>query len=154
MDVRRTYQAAQLVRVHRENLTPRASTVSARRVSSDVGVKVAISKNADVLSQLSALQDSDEERFKEVIGAVGSNLKAAANPNAGAVGSELGALADQLLRVAKTGDLSALQQSSGNVGFDSTQRALAAYKSNMPTRTPSSTVSQALDYVLSAARSD
>lgn len=154
MDVRRAYQAAQLVRVHRESLPVRSSAngVSARtNTSTDEAVRVEISKSAGVLNQLSSLQKEDQDRFQLVMGQVGSNLKAAANPESGAVGSELGALADQLLKVAKTGSLAPLQPSSG-VGFDNTQRAMAAYRRNMPAAVPSSTVSQAMDYVLTAAR--
>lgn len=152
MDVRRAYQASQLVRVHGEAMKVAGGRLGAPAPRSDPSVHVVISRPAGVLSKLASLQDADASRFKQRMGEVGSNLKAAANPQSGAIGSELGVLADQLLHVAKTGDLSALQPVSRQ-NLSSTQRALEAYRrSAQPPAAASATVAQALDYVLSAAQ--
>jgi hypothetical protein len=152
MDVRGALQVSQLVRVHGEARRARSVSVGVP-AQPDAGVRVVISQPADVLSKLSSLQDADADAFQLRMQEVGSHLKAAANPQSGAVGSELGALADQLLRVAKTGDLTALQPPATNsAAIGSAQRALAAYRNNMPAPRPSAAVSQALEYVLSATQ--
>lgn len=151
MDVRKAYQATQLARV-RPDTRPQP-VARATKTSGDASARVAISGPAGLLNRLSSLQEADETRFKHLMGAVGSNLKAAANPESGAVGAELGALADQLLKVAKTGDLASFQPAASFVsGANSTSHAIEAYRRNAPPASgPSSNVSSALDYLLSAA---
>lgn len=153
MDVRKAYQATQLARIRTDAPRPQRERERENKVA-DASVRVAISKPAGLLSKLSSLQGEDDERFKQLMGAVGSNLKAAANAPSGAVGEELGALADQLLKVAKTGDLSALQPAvSSFASLGSTNRAVEAYRRNSPvSAAPSGNVQQALDYLLSAAQ--
>jgi hypothetical protein len=160
MDVRKVYQASELVRIHGETKRlPRA--VSTPTIEADPSVRVAISKSAGLLNKLSSLQDADATQFRYLMGEVGSNLKAAANPESGAVGADLGELADRLLRVAESGDLSYLQsgmfgshpdpRASAGGDVAAANRAVAAYRRNLPSSPPSRALAQALEYVSSAA---
>jgi len=150
MDVTKAYQATQLARVRTEQTRPQPKAGSK---SAGVSVSVAISRPAGLLNKLASLQEEDETRFKHLMGAVGSNLKAAANAPSGSVGTELGALADQLLQVAKTGDLAALSPTvSSMASVGAASRAVEAYRRNTPSVSePSGNVQQALDYLLTAA---
>ena len=132
----------------------------AQRASGKVGASstdttsVAISKPADLLKKLSDLKQADPEKFKLVMGEVASNLKAAANPQSGAVGAQLSQLSDRLRRAANTGDLSGLQSSvslSGSSNQGSTHRALEAYRRLAPSAAqPSDTLKQAMEYMRTA----
>ena len=116
--------------------------------SSDT-TSVAISKPAGLLKKLSDLKQADPERFKLVMGEVAANLKAAANPQSGAVGAQLSQLSDGLKRAANTGDLSSLQSSVSPLGVHS--RAMEAYRRLAPAASaPSDTLKQAMEYVRSA----
>jgi hypothetical protein len=110
---------------------------------------VEISKSAELLQSLSAFQQSDQKRFSEVLGAVASNLKAAANAPSGQHGTELGQLADRLMVAANTGNLSGIAQGTG-IRPGAMQRAVDAYRRHAPA--PSQTVSDALDYVQEVVR--
>lgn len=153
MDVKRSQQALIVARAPAE-LRGQSAPEPTDRPETEGNVRVAISRSAGLLNRLSTLQDADDTRFRHLMGAVGSNLKAAANPQSGVVGQELGALADQLLKVAKTGDLTVLHpvSSSFTQSASTTQRALDAYRRSGPSAaTPSGNVSQALDYLMTAA---
>ena len=116
-----------------------------------------------MLKKLSSLQQSDATKFKHLMGALAGNLKAAANPQSGAVGAELGQFAERLSRVAKTGDLSKLQlpttlrsrveepRASTTPPSSFARNAIEAYRRNAPApAAPTATVDSALDYVMAA----
>jgi hypothetical protein len=147
MDVWKAYRAPELARV-REATRPASPLVAP---SSDTTTSVAISKPADVLKKLSALQQSDATKFKHLMGALAGNLKAAANPQSGAVGSELSQFAERLSRVAKTGDLSKLQLPTSTPPTSFARNAIEAYRRHAPApAAPTATVDSAIDYVMAA----
>jgi hypothetical protein len=151
MDVWKAYKAPELGRVRETD--PLAARPASPVVTpqSDTTTSVAISKPADILKKLSALQQSDATKFKHLMGALAGNLKAAANPGSGAVGAELSQFADRLTRVAKTGDLSTLQLPTQSPPISFARNAIEAYRRNAPApAAPTATVDSALDYVLAA----
>lgn len=151
MDVWKAYKAPELGRVR--GTDPLAARPASPVVTSpsDTTTSVAISKPADILKKLSALQQSDATKFKHLMGALAGNLKAAANPGSGAVGTELSQFADRLTRVAKTGDLSTLQLPTQSPPISFARNAIEAYRRNAPApAAPTATVDSALDYVLAA----
>jgi hypothetical protein len=170
MDVWKAYKAQELTRLQPPASIARTasdiaegsrgSRAHGRAAPADTTTSVAISRPAELLKRLSALQQSDATKFKHLLGELGSNLKAAANSPSGVVGAELGQLADRVLRAAKTGDLSGLQGEPGAPppkravaapSSSAASAAIAAYRRNAPAvAAPSVTVAQALDYVLSA----
>jgi hypothetical protein len=153
MDVGRAGRAAELERLQSDAAQKSAGPVGVSGVADDTSV--AISRPADLLKRLSTLRQSDPERFKLLMGQVSANLRAAANPGSGAVGAQLTKLSAGLARAANTGDLSGLQPSldaplDGPSFGSSTQRALAAYRRNLPSSSePSDTLKQAMEYVRS-----
>ncbi|HEX5660261.1 MAG TPA: hypothetical protein VFX59_23865, partial [Polyangiales bacterium] len=127
----------------------RSTQVRAEQAATErTSTQVRISEQADLLKRMSALQQSDPDRFKEVLGSVSQNLTAASqNPEAGQVNGELSKLARSLDRVARTGDLRRMDEP---VGLQTTHRAIEAYLKNArPTPQTSETSRQALQYVLS-----
>ena len=151
MDVGRASKSSEIERLQLElaHRTPGQVGVSATDT-----ISVAISKPADLLKKISDLKQADPEKFKLVMGEVASNLKAAANPQSGAVGAQLSQLSDRLRRAANTGDLSGLQSSvslTGASSAGSTNRALEAYRRLAPSPAqPSDTMKQAMEYMRSA----
>ncbi|MET0286816.1 MAG: hypothetical protein ABW352_20205 [Polyangiales bacterium] len=118
-----------------------------RRDEERSSTQVRISREAEMLKQMSALKESDPERFKEVLGSVSQNLTAASqNPAAGEFNGDLSKLARSLEKVARTGDLRRMEEPSGR---QTTHRAIEAYLKNArPVAQPSDTSRQALQYVL------
>jgi hypothetical protein len=118
-----------------------------RQAEERSSTQVRISREAEMLKQMSALKESDPDRFKEVLGAVSQNLTAASqNPAAGEINGDLSKLARSLDKVARTGDLRRLEEPSGR---QTTSRAIEAYLKNArPVAQPSDTSRQALQYVL------
>jgi hypothetical protein len=151
MDVWKAYKAPELGRVRETDPLAARPASSVVTSPSDTTTSVAISKPADILKKLSALQQSDATKFKHLMGALAGNLKAAANPGSGAVGAELSQFADRLTRVAKTGDLSTLQLPTQSPPISFARNAIEAYRRNAPApAAPTATVDSALDYVLAA----
>ena len=151
MDVWKAYKAPELGRVREADRLAARPASPVVTPQSDTTTSVAISKPADILKKLSALQQSDATKFKHLMGALAGNLKAAANPGSGAVGAELSQFADRLTRVAKTGDLSTLQLPTQSPPISFARNAMEAYRRNAPTpAAPTATVDSALDYVLAA----
>jgi ABC-type transporter Mla subunit MlaD len=151
MDVGRASKSSEVDRLHLGVAHRSSGNVGA---GTDDTTSVAISKPADLLKKLSDLKQADPEKFKLVMGEVASNLKAAANPQSGAVGAQLSQLSDRLRRAANTGDLSGLQSSvslTGSGSTGSTNRALEAYRRLAPSAAqPSDTMKQAMEYMRSA----
>jgi len=111
MDVWKAYKAPELTRLP-PSLDRTRTASGVVEAPSDTSTSVEISRPADLLKRLSALQQSDATKFKHLLGELGSNLKAAANSPSGVVGSELGQLADRILLAAKTGNLASLQSTA------------------------------------------
>ncbi|MDB4987064.1 MAG: hypothetical protein JWN04_2242 [Myxococcaceae bacterium] len=157
MDVGRAAKTLELERLRTEAAQRASGAVGATGSSADTSV--AISRPADLLKRLSTLKQSDPERFKLLMEQMSANLKAAANPQSGSVGAQLSKLSAGLARAGHTGDLSSLQPSlaaptAAPLG-SSAQRALAAYRRNLPAPAePSDTIKQAMDYVLSVVSAD
>jgi hypothetical protein len=151
MDVWKGYKALEPVRVRQTDPAAARPASAVVSPSSDTTTSVAISKPADLLKKLSALQQTDSTKFKHLMDALAGNLKAAANPGSGAVGAELSQFADRLTRVAKTGDLSTLQLPTQRPPTTFARNAIEAYRRNAPApAAPTATVDSALDYVLAA----
>lgn len=151
MDVGRASKSSEIDRLHLD--VPHRTSANVGAGANDT-TSVAISKPADLLKKISDLKQADPEKFKLVMGEVASNLKAAANPQSGAVGAQLNQLSDRLRRAANTGDLSGLQSSvslSGSMQQGSTNRALEAYRRLAPSPAqPNDTLKQAMEYMRSA----
>ena len=151
MDVGRAGKSSEVERLHLDVGHRASGSVGASATDT---TSVAISKPADLLKKISDLKQADPEKFKLVMGEVASNLKAAANPQSGAVGAQLSQLSDRLRRAANTGDLSGLQSSvslTGSASQGSTNRALEAYRRLAPSAAqPSDTLKQAVEYMRSA----
>ncbi|MDB4976611.1 MAG: hypothetical protein JWN48_4952 [Myxococcaceae bacterium] len=152
MDVGRAGKVVELERQRTEAAQQTQSPVGATTGSADTSV--AISKPADLLKRLSSLKQSDPERFKLLMGQMSANLRAAANPQSGAVGQQLSQLSASLARAANTGDLSGLQPSLSVPTSSSSHRALDAYRRNMPAAQPSETLKQAMEYVRSVVEAE
>lgn len=151
MDVGRASRSSEIERLRLDT----AHRASGKLATSALDkTSVAISKPADLLKKISDLKQADPEKFKLVMGEVASNLKAAANPQSGAVGAQLSQLSDRLRRAANTGDLSGLQSSvslTGSSNQGSTNRALEAYRRLAPSAAqPSDTMKQAMEYMRTA----
>lgn len=126
----------------------RSTQVRTEQVQSErTSTQVRISEKADLLKQMSALQQSDPSRFKEVLGSVSQNLTAASqNPEAGEINGDLSKLARSLEQVARSGDLRRMEEPAGR---QTTNRAIEAYLKNArPMPQQSDTSRQALQYVL------
>ena len=91
-------------------------------------------------------------RFEEVVGAIASNLKAAANSPSGQIGADLGKLADKLMVAANTGNLNPPTPGATAMRQGAMHRAADAYRKLAPP--PSQTVEDALDYVQEVVRDD
>ena len=153
MDLRRLYPAAQTSAVGISRLRSTRDSFAPSREARDPKIRVSISKRAELMSNLSSIKRSDVSQLEELMETVGRHFKAAANPQSGAVGQELGALADRLLTVAKTGNLGPLQSVDARVFPGPVGRAVHAYRRHVPGQLSASrTLDQALDYVREAAR--
>lgn len=110
---------------------------------------VSLSKPAEMLQKLSALQESDPAKFKEVVGQIAEKLQAAADSEEGGGSEMLSDLASRFAEAAETGDLSALQPPSREPPAESSNgagRARDAYSKNRPPPPPpNDSVKQALD---------
>lgn len=151
MDVRRVYSATQVAASGASRVRSERPTAPLTRRVRDPKVVISISRQADLMSRLSSLKQQQPAQFEELMDSLGRNLKAAANPQSGVVGSELGALGDRLLRVAQTGELGLFSGDPGHAAGGVGARAVSAYLRNRPDDLPSPTVDQALEYVRTAA---
>lgn len=108
------------------NVSPASSIYSVQSVSVSVssvtqtddttpstGVNVDISKPGQLMSQLSALAQSDPDQFKSVTANIAQQLKDAASSQSGAAADFLNKLADKFGNASQSGNASALAPAGG-----------------------------------------
>src|SRR5262249_5938475 len=91
--------------------TSRTSSVPPPQAGGAASVN--ISRPGELLSKLQQLQQSDPDKFQQVVSGIADKLHTEAQNASGADSQALGKLADRFAQVAQTGDLSALQPKGG-----------------------------------------
>lgn len=117
---------------------------SASGSSSDVSTSVGISKPAQEMKKLAALQQSDPAKFKEVVSQIADQLSQAASSQTGAAADKLNEMADKFEKAADSGDLSSLQPPA-HKGGGGGHHAHAAYAQNARPPAGADAVKSAMD---------
>lgn len=94
--------------------------------------------------ELAALQQSDPEKFKQVVGQIADQLSQAASSQTGAAANKLSELADKFKTAAESGDLSALQPPA-HPGHGGGHHAHTAYAKHAPPDAGGDAVKSAMD---------